>query len=111
MLNTIKNIFILVLLGISCLWAWEKFGYLIFKKTGGLTPDSTLADWNRAGATERESSVRAVLSEPARVSRLTDCITIMATVSESARMTVRDAVPVCMGGTAAASAFRGLINE
>ncbi|MDR0319497.1 MAG: hypothetical protein LBH81_02040 [Rickettsiales bacterium] len=111
MLNLLKNLLIVALVVMSALWAWDKFGVLLFKKTGGLTPESNLAEWNKGNATERELVVRTVLVEPARVSRLTDCITIMATVSESEKMVVRDAIPLCMTGTFAADQIRVLIKS
>ncbi|MCL2629495.1 MAG: hypothetical protein FWD33_02280 [Alphaproteobacteria bacterium] len=106
MLNLLKKVLIAALVVIAVIWAWEKFGYLLFQKTGGLTPESSLAEWNNSGATEREMIVRAILSEPARVSKVADCITIMARVSESRKMNVRDAVPLCISGQTAADHLR-----
>ncbi|MDR0448958.1 MAG: hypothetical protein LBG89_00650 [Rickettsiales bacterium] len=111
MMNMIKNVIIAALVVMSALWAWDKFGSLLLKKTGRLTPDSNLAEWNVSNATERELIVRNIMAEPARVARITDCITIMATISESQKLSVKESVPLCISGTFAADHLRTMMKS
>lgn len=109
MMKILKTILILALVVMSALWAWGKFGSLLSERAGGLTADASLSEWNNASGVERDMVVRAILAEPARISRLADCVTIMATISESQTMTIRDAVPLCISGTSAMNAIRNRV--
>jgi hypothetical protein len=111
MMKIIKGAIVFALFVMSCLWAYDKFGAQLFEKAGGITADSNLAAWNNASAVERDAAVRGALSDPQRISKIADCITIMATVSESQSMTIREVVPFCQAGLQTKVAVQNMMNN